>query len=456
MEGGAGMKRAFLFFLIAVFAALASGCQGETGLDYSLSGIEAGSGSLFWETEDAYYTVYTMYTADASLAERERETDLEAFGQDGTPGELGERVGAYLYRSSKEDLDWQPVCPNESCPHTGIYCGARLSGGTISFGIYNNSIYFTSFSFVGEEEVGLFRMDMDGGNRELVAALPCESGWVYGGLYHKGYYLYYQYHLEQDGSAMEEKIYVYPLQGGGELELILEEPMAEDLAGYRLYPLEDTVYFVRKNRQETVDISCYDLKKKTWETKVTDGISSHIWSEEEGCFFIKKGEGVFYMDWEEGELSLLIQAHGEEGTWYFDGTYFYETLAAWKQAEIGETMKIYDRTGKLVQEISYPVRQEFAQAGILVSDDQVRAQYLLPGNFENLYYWGTTEDKVLFSREVTSEMPTWYLEKDKIGTDKLEWKAGITQIERPQDITSEWIIKSLEEIKKLGLGQPIS
>ena len=85
----------------------------------------------------------------------------------------------------------------------------------------------------------------------------------------------------------------------------------------------------------------------------------------------------------------------------------------------------------------------------------MRRNYILPGNFENLYYWGSTEDKVLFSREVTSEMPTWYLKKSEIGTEELKWYPGKTQLERPQDIGTNMTIKSLEKIKELGLGTPI-
>ena len=448
------MKKMGLFFLVLMLWCIPLfGCSQSSGLEYPLSGIEAGSGSLFWETEEGYYTVYTMYSPDLLAEPISAPESLEAFGTDGT---AGIQTGAYLYRSGKEEINWQPVCPNESCPHTGLYCGARLGNTTVSFGIDNGHIYFTSYDFVENGEVGLFQMDMDGGNRKLVTALPCEDGWVYGGLYHKGDYFYYQYQVTEDGSLMSERIYRYKLEGKQEPELILEESMAEDLAGYRIYPVGDQVYFMRKNREGGADMLSYDLKQKKLETKWEDCLSSHIWPDEEGCFFIKKGEGVFFLDWEEGKTSQIIASGDEDGTWYFDGTYFYEALAAWKQAGKEDRFRIYTPQGNLVQEIAYPIRAEFAQVGILIEDQEVRRQNLLPGNYENLYYWGSTENFILFSREVSSEMPNWYLEKDKIGTEQLAWKAGTPQIDRPQDFNREMLVEVLEDLKEKGLGVPIS
>ena len=117
----------------------------DSGLSYELTNIASGGASLFWETEDRYYMVYTPKETTDMISPLEIQKDLSYIGKrlEGT-----KKIGGYLYSTKKDVLDWQPVCTSTRCRHDGEYCMALLNKSAVSFGIYDEHIYFTSLEIV--------------------------------------------------------------------------------------------------------------------------------------------------------------------------------------------------------------------------------------------------------------------------------------------------------------------
>ena len=199
--------------------------------------LHPGGASLLWETKESYYIIY----ADKGIGSMDGDNSQieKKFSDIGKKTTGGKKTGGYLYATGKDTLDWKEVCTNSHCSHTGFYCEARLAGGQVSVGIYDEHLYFTSFDYAGENEMGLYRMKMDGSDRELIDNLPYEKGWSTGGLYHDKYYLYYMYQRNLENDTADERIYVYSLKEEGNPVLILEEKEASDLISYRMYPIEE-------------------------------------------------------------------------------------------------------------------------------------------------------------------------------------------------------------------------
>ena len=138
----------------------------NNGLTYQMANIASGGASLLWETKESYYIIY----ADKGIGSMDGDDSQieKKFSDIGKKTTGGKKTGGYLYATGKDTLDWKEVCTNSHCSHTGFYCEARLAGGQVSVGIYDEHLYFTSFDYAGENEMGLYRMKMDGSDRELI------------------------------------------------------------------------------------------------------------------------------------------------------------------------------------------------------------------------------------------------------------------------------------------------
>ena len=339
--------------VVTVFAAFAFfGCsegkeepagleRPDSGLDYQPATVASGGASLFWETEEGYYIIYTPGEEIYDSISGKR-----SFSNVGKRTDFGNHVGGYLYRSDKDTLNWKEVCSNQRCSHTGSYCEGLLAQGRVSFGICGGRIYFPSVEYVEANEIGLYSMEMDGSDRQLYALLPYEKGWSAGGLFHDVYYIYYMYQLNEEQGTMDENIYVYSLKDGEGPVLVLQEKGAEDLASYRIYPVGEKVYFMRKSKQEGNNICYrYDLNEGTMETLWEHCPQGSLWPEEEGGYIIS-GEGdVYYQHWNTGERETVLETDGQ-GAVYFDGTYFFTGLNWNEEVMLDQKLRIQNKDGE--------------------------------------------------------------------------------------------------------------
>ena len=89
----------------------------------------------------------------------------------------------------------------------------------------------------------------------------------------------------------------------------------------------------------------------------------------------------------------------EDGKYYYCGEIAEFISTGRLEKEPGGELRILDQKGKKVQVIEFPEEAP-------------------------LYYYGITNDYVFFYDGFHGHLglPYWYIEKDKIGTDQLEWK----------------------------------
>ena len=414
-----------LFFLLAL-----TGCQKEeegkeefiskTREGYCLHTVDSGSSSLFWEGETRFYMAgvpLRLYGVDANKPAMTVE-EMEDRGG----GFIYNKTGSYLYYCEKEGMEgWKPLCEKPGCRHQDWNCNSYLGPWSVSVGFYDNHIYYMSFDYSGENEMGIYRMDLNGGEKEEVKKLPYHNGWKTGGLYHNGQYFYYQYELKENGIA--EELYVCSLEEGGEPELILEEE-SDTLLAYRMYPLGDKVYIQRQG-EDVWKLFCYEIGDGKLTTLSEDCPKGYFYPMEEEMMTISEEEGAVIWKYD-GEEKREVYRPQEESGLYYDGDYFYECLPLWRENELKDELRILNPDGTECQTLTYHVRDIYEEMEYSREDweegSKSGADERLPTYYETLYYYGSTEDYVFFSFERPGYIPSYYLEKEKIGTDELEWK----------------------------------
>ena len=212
-----------------------------------------------------------------------------------------------------------PLCAKPECRHNSDSCNAWL-GFTYSLQLYEGRIWFN-------DGYDIYRMDLDGRNRETVATIDKElffgdtgaSGDIF---FHRGYIIHAMTGETVEGGewAEEVRVYALPTDGQQEPEVIMQKRYPGKLISMEAQPAGDWFYFYLNYRDlhpETDDPE-YDLEIYRWsltehvlETVYTapqgDAILSNMWAEDSTVAFFGREEdntvAVYVLDIASGELT---------------------------------------------------------------------------------------------------------------------------------------------------------
>ena len=313
--------------------------------------------------------------------------------------------GNFIYVSDKENMGWLPLCSRPDCSHDDENCNAYVEI-TTSIGLYKENIYYTYNGFDGDRStVELWKMDLSGENHQKVKEVPLIEGSSsdvisgYSGYFHKGYYLY----SVDTGQGEDERgeVRALPLeqdQEGYQVIASFQEPL-----GHVLFHPKGEIVYAELGYEDRIELIKYDLEKQEILGEKKDWLHGSMTAlPGDTITVIWDTIGVYNYNLEDGTETKLFdwQLDGDESM-YTDGTYYYcgriNEFVAYEK-EPGGGFRILDQEGKLVQEIEMP-------------QDAI------------VYYYGITSEYIWFYEGQLGYMgtPMWYLEKDKIGTNELEW-----------------------------------
>ena len=320
-----------------------------------------------------------------------------------------------VYYVDKATGESTVLCGKPDCDHThseGNYdCNAFVNTDFLTY--YNGKLYYNNSSYVLEngryvnKGERLFSMNLDGTEHDVMQNLDFVPGgdtnmFVNKPMVHRGnvYFCYsgilYKAVL---GDDIENATKIF-----GE-EVMSDGSMIVDTNAvyYELWADGDMVYFMAKNTKQSDGtykdtLFSYDPQtnktEKIWQVPDkadvgewdTTGVSVTQWYISDGyIYFFLRGNDIWYTELSTGETNKLIDLDMEAGIAAFSNEYIavinkeydgFMSFTGESSVTGGDTLFVYDYTGKLVKEISlkdfYDSNENVAACDILwIGNDKV-------------------------------------------------------------------------------------
>lgn len=295
-----------------------------------------------------------------------------------------------VYYLDKETGESTILCGKPNCNHEytkgGGECNAQVSAQMLTY--YNGKLYYTNDRSVLENDTyvkkgeRLFSMNLDGTDHEVIQNLDFAVGgdtnmYVTTPMLHRGnvYFCYsgvlYTVAL---GDGVENAVKIY----GDEIVSDGSYVVDTNAMYYELWADGDTVYFMAKNVKQSDGtykdtLFTYDPQtnktEKVWQVPDksevgnwdTAGVSVNQWYISNGyIYFFLRGNDIWYTELSTGETNRLIDLKIEAGVTAFSSDYIavidqeYNGFISSDGSAVdgGDTLYVYDYTGKLVNEVS--------------------------------------------------------------------------------------------------------
>ena len=319
-----------------------------------------------------------------------------------------------VYYMDKETGESTVLCGKPDCDHQfteGGGCNAQANTQMLSY--YNGKIYYNDSSSVLENgswvDKGerLYSMNLDGTEHDAVQNIDFvprgdTNMYVNAPMVHRGN-VYFCYsgvlYTAALGDDIENAIEIYGDEVKSDGSMIVDT----NAVYYELWADGDIVYFMAKNVKQSNGtykdtLFSYDPKtnktEKIWQVPDkadvgewdTTGVSVTQWYISNGyIYFFLRGNDIWFTELSSGETSKLVDLDLEAGIAAFSNEYIavidkeydgFMSFTGESSVTGGDTLFVYDYTGKLVKEISlkdyYDSDENVAACDILwIGNDKV-------------------------------------------------------------------------------------
>ncbi len=447
------MKRFLVLLLFTAFLF----CTACTGVKVDPSPTSAPGGT---EGSSATETVTDKPYEGRNYVRDFRPTTLGLFGVNNNIVETDDSVfvlgGGYLYFSDKEYRDFMPLCARPNCLHNDDECDARLDTKN-GIWLYGSYIWFITnergiLDDANKDPLWLCRMRLDGTKHERVLKFyegdpdfeVKMNSWDF---YSTNKYLRASHvmcdhsNVNHEDAKIETVLYLVDLETleVKTLEVDPDSPVVLSIVwgdGSLLYGIgvedaEDPDYDGEQVMQKGVQKTLVVMSPETGEERRIGPLEGKGRIDPYYGGFGLVGSDFIYLRWdnttdtnslwamdiETGECRLLVSKPFPE---FRAATYDWtsNTLFLSTKDTGAEGFYAYDLEGNEVAHIPYDgMPKDFIEGNVLFQTDSYI--FLCPPADVAIETDGSGGFK--FSSE-TAQIPTWYLEKSKIGTDELAWK----------------------------------
>jgi hypothetical protein len=324
----------------------------------------------------------------------------------------------FLYYSQYGTTKYLKLCTKTDCSHEYDNCDAFI-GENKPIAYYKDHIYYVS-SDIYSMKFYLYKMDMDGKNREKVKQIYEEDAYTgvtpYGILY-DGYY----YFIRMEGSGIGESqikdhnLYRLKIDDDSKCEVVFTNDLISDICAFTV--AKDNIFFYIKNsgssgydantyKETTYDLYAFSIETNEW-THLSDqwpGLSCGYFDEVH-AYCYKFNDGFYELDLD-SKLAAKVKNTAIEGGWKSNAFYsedliyiinFYTEGTSLTSPYRNQTLFIFDRQYNLIDQIFIDYITDDSPTGNMVAD---------------------IGDYIIFASDYNST-PDFYLIKSDIGTGNL-------------------------------------
>ena len=367
-------------------------------------------------------------TADSTGTAAHQPVGLFDYPQGSSMQVLGETSQGYYFLSAsfvyfcdRDSDQWVVLCNRPDCTHTDDPCNAFFGGNKLY--VYHDALY-TLGSLKGSDAGGhdLIRMQLDGTNHEVVAALRDaaagvnESGMLMSYRFHQGY-LIVSINTEDPGRKMtRSRLLLISLDHpSGHVTTIAEtrfpsaspDPKVDQTLHFRS-AAGDLVYYFQGSVAKAWSISQETTRdlNDTFVPAADENPLTGSYYQEMTLIRNRYLLGTTTLDLASGKSTPLFNpndlADGQDGIWYCDGQYIYLTNAL---IRLGKTeqlnLHIFDMAGSFVQSVPVDIKEQGFLSGIYTdASDRV--------------FW--------VSSNSPGGLPDWTIDKAAIGSSSIGWR----------------------------------
>ena len=312
--------------------------------------------------------------------------------------------GDFFYYSDKDNINFVKLCNKPDCEHTGENCNAY------NYGANNNTHFFNGkliFPYIKDSEteykLTIASKNMDGTDFKIEKELDIDS-YRYDGKMHRNYFVYNLEKYDEGTTDRTSTLYLLDLNHLEQEPVIIYEYVETVVnVGAGIYSpamIGEYIFFIVKDKAFRYDIS----SKALIDIPNFEFARKGAFYTESGIYQLNIDNDFYFLDIETGERTALKKDEDPLafGPFFSDGERIYRPNYSYGNMVIPDEYNgvlIYDMEGNRIDFIKYSIPTA------------------------NEIYFVIAEDRVLVFRTPDNNPITSYsyFDKDKIGTDGLEW-----------------------------------
>ena len=312
--------------------------------------------------------------------------------------------GNFFYYSDKDNINFVKLCNKPDCEHTGENCNAYNYGANYDTHFFNGKLVFPYIKESATEWIlTIASKNMDGTDFKIEKELDIGPG-GYNGKMHRNYFVYNLEKYDEGTTDRTSTLYLLDLNHLEQEPVIIYEYVetvvnvgvsinSKAMIGeYIFFSVKDKVYRYDISSKSLIDIPNYEIARK-----------GEFYTEN-GIYQLNIDNDFYFLDIETGERTALKKDEDPLafGPFFSDGERTYRPNYSYGKMVIPDEYNgilIYDMEGDRIDFIKYSIPTA------------------------NQIYFVIAEDKVFVFREPDNNSITSYsyFDKDKVGTDALEW-----------------------------------
>lgn len=312
--------------------------------------------------------------------------------------------GEFFYYSDKDKINFVKLCNKPNCEHKDENCNAYNYGAANNTHFFNGKLVFPFIKDSATEwKLIIASKNMDGTDFKIEKELDI-GAYGYNGKMHKNYFVYNLEKYDEGTTDRTSTLYLMDLNHLEREPVIIYEYVetvvnigasiySKAMIGeYIFFSAKDKVFRYDISSKALIDIPNYEFAKK-----------GEFYTES-GIYQLNMDNDFYFLDIETGERTALMKDEDPLafGPFFSDGERIYRPNYSYGNMVIPDEYNgvlIYDMEGNRIDFIKYSI----------------------PTDYHG--YFIIAEDKVFFFRTLDNNSITSYsyFDKDKIGTDGLEW-----------------------------------